>query len=137
MVPGPAVTGEGEPERGVHAFLLEDVHQLGEVAQLLLLIGYRAGRHLPGHAAGLARAPVRAGSVLGHRYGFAVGEVAAQFVPETVGVVGGPIGVDADEVERAPVDEFSGSGRVGDPPTEVRADRRGDLGEKLVEAPWL
>ncbi|MFD7499277.1 hypothetical protein ACFV8T_44770 [Streptomyces sp. NPDC059832] len=134
LLPGPAVTGEGEPKRGVHAFLLEDVQQFGEVARLLVLVRDRAVRHLPGHAATFSRALVRAGSVLGHRDGLAVGEVPTQLVPEAVGVVGSPVGIDADEVEGTPVDELPGGRGIGDLPAEVRTDGHGDLGEEVVEA---
>ncbi|MGA5192915.1 hypothetical protein [Streptomyces exfoliatus] len=134
LLPGSAVAGEGEPECRVDPFLLEDVQQFGEVARLLLLVRYGTVRHLPGHATPFTRAPVGAGSELGHRDGLAVGEVPTQLVAVTVGVVGGPVGVDAHEVERTPFDEFPGSGRVRDLPAEVGTDLHGDLREEAVQA---
>jgi hypothetical protein len=62
-----------------------------------------------------------------------MGEMAAQLVAEGAGVVRGPVGVHADQVERGPVDVLPGRAGVGDPAAEGRADGRRRLGEEGVQ----
>ncbi|MFC6929613.1 hypothetical protein ACFQHO_04085 [Actinomadura yumaensis] len=133
-VAGLVVVGEREPQGGVDAFAFEDVEEVVEVAHLLVLVRDRSLRRLPGHAAEVARAAVGAGAVLGDGDGLAVGEGIAQAGTEGVGVLRGSVGVDADQVERVPVDGLPGAGGVGDLPAEVGARCRRGPGEEGVEA---
>lgn len=52
---------------------------------------------------------------------------------ERGGVLRGPVRVDADQVERRPVDALPGAGGVGHPSAEAVADGRRGLGEKGVD----
>ncbi|CAM5553837.1 hypothetical protein KAURM247S_06210 [Kitasatospora aureofaciens] len=101
------IAGEGEPERRVHAFLMEYVHLLPEVAGLFVLItdvvAVEAVRVRvvvddgPARAAACGGTLVGAATEFGRSQGLAVPEILTQTLTESV--TGIAVGVHTDDVE--------------------------------------
>lgn len=108
---------EAEPEDGVDTLLVEDGHEVVDVADLLALVAHEAGLecdavrlhgHVPPCAAVVASPAERAAADLQDRHGLAVGELPAQVLAVGGGVAQTAEGVEAHDVERAPVHAVQG-----------------------------
>ncbi|WP_442812104.1 hypothetical protein [Streptomyces sp. NBC_00243] len=116
------VRGEGEPEGGVHAFLIEDVQLLAQVVGLFVFVADVVAVEVgwvrvlvddgPAEATAGGGISVGAAAEFGRRERLAVPEILAQALTE--GVAGIAVGVGTDDVEGRPIDLFPRSGGVGD-----------------------